>query len=80
MKTNEIIERDYYEEGMGTGSHDKPEKYVIISYPFNKYDIKIKVDQDNKFVSIIEVSINKDFQSYKQKMVKGYHDIDKYYE
>ena len=64
----------------GTGSHDVPENYKTIIYPFDKYQIKIKVTPNNEFIGITEVKINKDFLSYKQKTsIKGYHDVDKFY-
>lgn len=64
----------------GTGSHEVSENYKTIIYPFDKYQIKIKVTPNNEFIGITEVKINKDFLSYRQKMsIKGYHDVDKFY-
>lgn len=64
----------------GTGSHEVSENYKTIIYPFDKYQIKIKVTPNNEFIGITEVKINKDFLSYRQKMsIKGYHDVHKFY-
>lgn len=70
-------------KNQGTGSHKLPEEseeYKIITYPFDKYQVKIKLTQDNEFVEIIEIKINKEFLSYKQKISSlGYHDVDEFY-
>jgi hypothetical protein len=64
----------------GTGSRFTPKDYKIIVYPFNKYEITMKLSLNNEFIEILEVKINKDFLTYKQKMIsKGFHDIDKFY-
>ena len=64
----------------GTGSNDVSEAFKTIIYPFEKYQITIKLTLDNEFVEITEVKINKDFLSYKQKMlIKGCHDVDQFY-
>ena len=76
--------KDYgiYEE-QGTGSHKELSKYKIKEYPFDRYKIKIALTPDNKFLGILEINLNKDFLSLKQKMIskgpKGYHDVDDFY-
>jgi hypothetical protein len=63
-----------------TGSIMTPESGKSISYPFGKYVIKVKLTDDNKFMGILEIKINKDFLDYKQKLIsKGIHDVDEYY-
>ena len=78
-----LQEKDYDYNNLkkqGTGSHDLPDDYKIILYPFDKYQITIKLTLSNEFIGITEVKINKDFLSYKQKTsTKGYHDVDKFY-
>lgn len=65
---------------VGTGEHDKSEDYKIITYNFGKYQIKIKLPQNNEFIEITEIRINKDFLSYKQKIeTQGFHDVDEFY-
>jgi len=67
-------------ENHKTGSHDVTEDYKIIVYPFDKYEITIKLSPNNEFIEILEVKVNKDFLSYKQKMIsKGFHDVDEFY-
>jgi hypothetical protein len=64
----------------GTGSHEGLDKYKIILYPFDKYQIKIKLTPFNEFIGIIEVKVNKEFLSYKQKITsQGFHDVDEFY-
>lgn len=78
----DIIE-DYTHQNFkkrGTGSHEKFEEYKIINYPFDKYQIKIKLSPANEFIEIVEVKINKEFLSYKQKITsQGFHDVDEFY-
>jgi len=64
----------------GTGSHEVPKDYKIIDCPFDRYLVTIKLTPDNEFVEIVEVKVNKDFLSYKQKMPpKGFHDVEEFY-
>jgi len=67
--------------GQGTGSHKEERKTIV--FPFDKYQIKIALTPDDKFIEISEIKINKDFLSYKQKLIskgpKGYHDVDEFY-
>lgn len=62
-----------------TGSHGKIEPYNIINYEFDKYEIKVKVTPDNKFIGIDEVGVRKDFRDIKKRMPKDFHDIDDIY-
>jgi len=74
-----IIDYDRFRD-WGTGSHDTPMDYKIIVYPFDKYEIVVKVSHDNKFIEILEVRINKDFRSYKQKIAsQDFHDVEEFY-
>jgi hypothetical protein len=64
----------------GTGSHGDIDDFKIIPYPFDKYQIKVKLTPTNEFIGIVEVGINKDFLSYKQKTtLRGFHDVDEFY-
>lgn len=79
MDSTGIFARDIF-KNRGTGSHENLEDYKIITYPFDKYQIKIKLTPNNEFIEIIEVQINKDFLSYKQKITPmGFHDVEKFY-
>lgn len=64
----------------GTGSPDFPIEYKDVVYPFDKYEIKVRLTPNNEFIGIVEVKINKDFVSYKQRLAKkGFHDVEKFY-
>jgi len=56
-----------------------PESKSVI-YPFDKYEIEVKLTSDGKFLGITGISVNKDFRSYAQRLNSyGYIDLDKYY-
>ena len=79
MDITGICAKDLF-KNQGTGSHEDVRDYKIITYPFDKYQIKVKLTPDNKFIDIIEVQINKDFLSYKQKITPlGFHDVEEFY-
>ena len=64
----------------GTGGLVLRKSSNQITYPFGKYNVTVKVSKDQKFVGISEIRINKDFRSYKQKLVpKGFHDVEDFY-
>jgi hypothetical protein len=50
----------------GTGSNFISEFRMVV-YPFEMYEIVVKLALDGKFVGIEEVRIRKDFRSYKNK-------------
>lgn len=63
-----------------TGHTSESEDYKILTTIFDRYDIIIKVSPRNEFIEVLEVKINKDFLSQKQRMgVQSYLDVDKYY-
>lgn len=48
--------------------------------PFDKYNIVVELGPNNEFLGVDEVSIDKDFMSYKQKSsTSGYHDVEDLY-
>ena len=70
----------YRKEKDATGSSHEGQDFKIVKYPFGKYEIKLKLTSDNKFLDILEIKINKDFLSFKQKISrKGFHDVDEFY-
>ncbi len=80
------MELDTSEYGYGsfakqaTGSIGEGEDYKIISYPFDKYEIKIKLTPSNELIEIVEVSINKDFLSHRQRIgIQTHIDVDAFY-
>jgi hypothetical protein len=78
MKNNTT---DYDElKSIGTGSHDELDNFKIITYPFDRYQIKVKLTPNNEFIGITEIKINKDFLSHKQRMATlGFHDVEEFY-
>lgn len=79
MSLSGTDDRDIF-KNQGTGSHENLEEYKIITYPFDKYQIKIKLTPSNEFIEVIEVKINKDFLSYKQRITPlGFHDVGEFY-
>lgn len=64
----------------GTGSHHPPDNFKTIIYPFDKYQIKIRLTHANEFIEIMEVEVNKEFLSYKQKLTsQGFVDVNEDY-
>lgn len=62
------VKKDYAELTLGgTGSVGEAAEHRIIICPFDKYEVKIMLNEKNEFLNIIEIKINKDFMSYKQK-------------
>lgn len=67
-------------EPEATGDMTEDYGYKTISYPFDRYEIKVKVTSTNEFVGITEVKINKDFLSHRQRIgTLSYLDVDEYY-
>ena len=65
----------------GTGSHEKVADYKIVTLPFGHYLIKLKLTADDRFVDVMEVKVNKDFATYRQKILSlGSWDVSKYYD
>ena len=63
-----------------TGSTGESGEYKIISYTFDIYEIKVKLSPTNEFLGIVEVKVNRDFLSYKQRLSRqSYIDVSKYY-
>ncbi len=67
-------------KNQGTGSQGKTQDYKIIVFPLGKYQIKIILTPTNEFIEVVEVKINKEFLSHKQKIAsRGHTDVDEYY-
>lgn len=70
----------YREKYTETGGDEFMNEQIEITYPFDRYNVKVAVSPTHKFIGITEIKLNKDFRSYKQKITpKGYHDVDEYY-
>lgn len=53
----------------GTGGLGEVENYKIIDYNFDKYSIKVKLTLKNEFLGILQLKVNKDFQSYAKNYI-----------
>lgn len=71
------IEKIFQDKGTGS---DKLKIIKTINYPIGPYEVFVELDEDNKFIGIKEIKINKDFRKFYQRMPKGFHDVKKYYE
>lgn len=64
----------------GTGSHEGLADYEIVERSFAGYNIKLRLAADGRFIDIIEVNVNADFATRKQKAaVTGSWDASEYY-
>ena len=63
MSKIETLIRKNRDTGTGSDSNE----FILITYPFEKYEIVVKLSPDRKFLGIDEVRINKDFRSYRQQ-------------
>ena len=72
-------EPQYNKEFTGTGQHERGQNKVI-TYPFGKYEIKVELDESNRFLAVIEVKVNKDFMLMEQRLRnRCSHEVDDYY-
>lgn len=63
-----------------TGSHDRPDTYITVLYPFERYEIEVQLTSDGRFLGITEVRVNKSFLSHRQKAAtRGFHDVEEFY-
>jgi len=74
-------ERVSVPESTSTGSHaDEAGPFKIVTYPFDRYEVKVQLTAANVFVGIVEIRVNKDFLSYAQKASSvGTHDVEQFY-
>lgn len=71
-----MLENGYYFEN-ATGDTNISTKQLIEK--FDKYSIKLILDEDNKFIRVDEVAIDKNFLESKHKKSKTY-DYSEYYQ
>lgn len=63
-----------------TGQYSYAENFKVITYPIEKYELRIRVSPFNEFLGVESISINKDFLSYQQKIGSSQgHDVEKFY-
>ena len=63
----------------GSVTSKAEEGYIIRIIPFEQYLISVKLTQDERFVGILEIAVNKDFRSFRHKISRRMiHYIDEY--
>jgi len=64
-----------------TGDHTNSHDFKYLVCTLGKYQIKVKVTVDNKFLSVEEIKVDKDFLTQKQRsLVIGHHNVDDIYQ
>lgn len=67
----------------GTGGDSIGEQTITVIYPFGRYEVKVVIRRDGRFVGIEEIRVNKEFLDNLQKMEVlgniGYQDVEQYY-
>ncbi|MFX0102783.1 MAG: hypothetical protein ACFFCS_24660 [Candidatus Hodarchaeota archaeon] len=53
----------------GTGYENLIANTKVIEYPFDKYILKIELSEKNEFLRVLEIKINKDFRTIKEKIL-----------
>lgn len=71
-----MLEKEYY---FGNATGDTKINTKSLLEQFDRYTIKLILDEDNKFVRVDEVAINKDFLESKHKNSRAY-DYSEYYQ
>jgi len=62
-----------------TGINFEEDESILV-YPFDKYQIEVKLTLDGKFLGITGISVSSDFLSFVQKLNSiGYIDTDDQY-
>ena len=53
----------------------------IVSVQFDRYTIKVKLGGANEFLGIVEVGVNQDFRSLRERIEsEGSHDVSDFYD
>lgn len=78
IKSENRLAKNLIQTPTGSLQDDKNLREVI--YPFGKYEIKIIVDEIDRFIGISEIRLNKDFRTISQKIEStGYVDVEDFY-
>lgn len=79
-KTPEEVSESMVIKENGTGGSLSPKEFKEVVYPFEQYEVKLRLSPNNEFIAITEIRVKKDFVSYKEKIsTKGFHDVESYY-
>jgi len=62
---------------IGTGNNDFIEEGKILPYRFGKFDVDVIVGEDNEFLGIRQIEVNKSFLNKQQRRQSyGYLDVE----
>ena len=77
--TGSYEKMDYSSQTGGTLLSESPD-FEILERTYGRYNVKIMVTIDGKFLDIAEIKLNKDFLSLQQRNTsKGYHEVEEFY-
>lgn len=67
------------EDSTGSGFSEVRVKTVVV--PYGRFEIDVRLTDDNRFVGISGLRINKSFLSQEQRVANsGYLDVDEFYQ
>lgn len=70
---------DKEDDTLDTGSATPGDR--IIGVDFGEYTVKVRLGDANEFLGIIEIGVNRDFRSLRQRIDStGSHDISDFYD
>ncbi len=80
MSFEDFIHNYEYLRTLGTGSLFPEQEIEYITIPFGKYMVKVRVNGKNEFLGIEEISVDKEYLSFDQRVKStGHFDVEKYY-
>lgn len=64
-----------------TGATDEPmQAFRILTIPFDRYTVKVRVGDGDEFIDIVEVAVSKDYRTIQQRIAStGFHDVAEFY-
>ena len=80
MIENEIQSRRTAATGDPPSTCENTNHHMIVC-PLGQYEVVVRLSEDNRFVDVVEVRINKDFRSLSQRIAStGHHNAEQFYE
>jgi len=73
---------DKFASSLPATGEQETEQTITKIYPFDKFEIEVKLSETGKFIGITAIKMNADFLNYKQKLVaaENFHDAMEYYD
>jgi len=73
--------KDLFATGELRPSSERTDNSRIVVYFLGPYEILIRLSEDNKFIEVTEMRINKDFRSHSQRIIStGHHNVEQFYD